>query len=132
MATVELTGETFEKTVLGDGIVIVDFWADWCGPCKMFAPIFEASSEQNPDIVHGKLDTEAERGLASALEVQAIPTLMVFRDGIGLFRQSGALPAPALADVISQARALDMDAVRAEIAQQQAQGETDAGAGQPD
>jgi thioredoxin 1 len=120
MPTVELTTENFEQTVLGDGIVIVDFWADWCGPCKMFAPVFEKSADANPDVVHGKLDTEAHQQLASALEIQAIPTLMVFRDGIGLFRQAGALPAPALADIVEQARALDMDAVRAEVAQQQA------------
>jgi len=120
MPTVELTTENFEQTVLGDGIVIVDFWADWCGPCKMFAPVFEKSADANPDVVHGKLDTEAHQQLASALEIQAIPTLMVFRDGIGLFRQAGALPAPALADIVEQARALDMDTVRAEIAQQQA------------
>lgn len=119
MPTIELTGETFEQTVLGDGIVVVDFWADWCGPCKMFAPIFEASADENPDVIHGKLDTDAEQGLAAALQIQSIPTLMVFRDGVGLFRQAGALPAPALADIISQARALDMDAVRAEIAAQQ-------------
>ena len=86
----------------------------------MFAPVFEKSADANPDVVHGKLDTEAHQQLASALEIQAIPTLMVFRDGIGLFRQAGALPAPALADIVEQARALDMDAVRAEIAQQQA------------
>ena len=90
MPTVELTTENFEQTVLGDGIVIVDFWADWCGPCKMFAPVFEKSADANPDVVNGKLDTEAHQQLASALEIQAIPTLMVFRDGIGLFRQAGA------------------------------------------
>ncbi|MCL2516636.1 MAG: thioredoxin [Microbacteriaceae bacterium] len=123
MPTVELTTENFEQTVLGDGIVVVDFWADWCGPCKMFAPVFETSADANPDVVHGKVDTEAQQGLAAALEIQAIPTLMVFRDGIGLFRQAGALPAPALAELVEQARALDMDAVRAEVAQQQASGQ---------
>jgi len=116
MATVELTKDTFEQTVLGDGIVVVDVWADWCGPCKMFAPIFDASSDENPDIVFGKLDSDAEPELSGALGVQAIPTLMVFRDGIGLFSQAGALPKPALDDLLSQARALDMDEVRAQIA----------------
>jgi len=116
MSTVELTSETFEKTVLGDGIVLVDFWADWCGPCKAFAPIYDASSEENPDIVYGKLDTEAERELSAALEIQAIPTLMIFRDGIGIFRQAGALPRPALDDLVTQARELDMNAVRASLA----------------
>ncbi|MFC4244764.1 thioredoxin family protein [Gryllotalpicola reticulitermitis] len=115
MSTVELTSETFEQTVLGEGIVLVDFWADWCGPCKAFAPIYDASSEQNPDIVYGKLDTEAERELSAALEIQAIPTLMIFRDGIGIFRQAGALPGPALDDLVSQARALNMDEVRASL-----------------
>jgi thioredoxin 1 len=116
MATVELTKDTFEQTVLGDGIVVVDVWADWCGPCKMFAPIFDASSEENGDIVFGKLDSDAEPELSSALGVQAIPTLMVFRDGIGLFQQAGALPKPALDDLLAQARALDMDEVRAQLA----------------
>lgn len=119
MATVELTDDTFERTVLGDGIVLVDFWADWCGPCKAFAPIYDRASEDNADIVFGKVDTEAHPGLSSALGIQAIPTLMIFRDGIGVFAQAGALPKPALDDVISQARALDMDAIRAEIAAQQ-------------
>jgi thioredoxin 1 len=120
MATVELTEDTFESTVLGDGIVLVDFWADWCGPCKAFAPIYDTASDDNADIVFGKVDTEAHQGLSAALGIQAIPTLMIFRDGIGVFSQAGALPKPALDDVIAQARALDMDAIRAEIAQQEA------------
>ncbi|MGN6325434.1 thioredoxin [Pseudolysinimonas sp.] len=120
MATVELTEDTFESTVLGDGIVLVDFWADWCGPCKAFAPIYDGASEDNADIVFGKVDTEAQPNLAGALGIQAIPTLMIFRDGIGVFAQAGALPKPALDDVIAQARALDMNAIREEIAQQQA------------
>ena len=118
MATVELTEQTFEDTVLGEGIVLVDFWADWCGPCKAFAPIYDASSEANNDIVFGKVDTEANQNLAGAMGIQAIPTLMVFRDGIGVFSQAGALPRPALDSLIEQVRALDMDAIRTEIAAQ--------------
>jgi len=122
MSTVELTADTFEPTVTGDGIVLVDVWAEWCGPCKAFAPIYDAAASENPDITFGKVDSEAHPELSSALGVQAIPTLMVFRDGVGLFRQAGALPKAALDDLISQARALDMDQVRAAIADQQSQG----------
>ena len=120
MATVDLTEQTFEQTVLGDGIVLVDFWADWCGPCKAFAPIYDATSSDNDDIVFAKVDTEANQGLSGALGIQAIPTLMVFRDGIGVFSQAGALPRPALEDLIAQVRALDMDAIKAEVAAQKA------------
>ncbi|MBO3664212.1 thioredoxin family protein [Microbacterium stercoris] len=119
MSTVELTAETFEPTVTGDGIVLVDIWAEWCGPCKQFAPIYDAAATENPDIVFGKVDSEANPELSAALGVQAIPTLMVFRDGIGLFQQAGALPKPALDSLIAQARALDMDQVRAAVAEQQ-------------
>jgi len=120
MATVDLTDHTFERTVLDGGIVLVDFWADWCGPCKAFAPIYDSTSAANDDIVFAKVDTDANEALSAAMGIQAIPTLMAFRDGIGVFSQAGALPRPALEDLISQVRALDMDAVRAEIAAQTA------------
>ena len=119
MASTTLTADNFEKTVLEGGTVFVDFWADWCGPCKRFAPVYEAASQEHPDIVFGKVDTEAEQALASAANITSIPTLMGFRDGILVFAQAGALPAPALAEVIGQVQALDMDAVRADIAAQQ-------------
>ncbi|CAN5207332.1 thioredoxin [soil metagenome] len=118
MATTELTTENFEQTVLGDGIVLVDFWADWCGPCKQFAPVYDQLSTQNPDIVFGKVDTEAQRELAGAMQISSIPTIMVFRDGIGVFAQAGALPAPVLDDLIGKVRELDMDEVREAIAAQ--------------
>jgi thioredoxin 1 len=124
MATIDLTSDAFEETVLGDGIVLVDFWAEWCGPCKSFAPVFEAASEQHPDISFTKIDTEAEQQIAGALEIRSIPTLMIFRDGVQLFSQAGALPAHALEDIIVQVEALDMDQVRAEIAAEQAADET--------
>ena len=120
MATIDLTSDAFEETVLTDGIVLVDFWAEWCGPCKSFAPVFEAASEQHPDISFTKIDTEAEQQIAGALEIRSIPTLMIFRDGVQLFSQPGALPAHALEDIIEQVKALDMDEVRAEIAKEQA------------
>ena len=120
MATIDLTSDAFEETVLGDGIVLVDFWAEWCGPCKSFAPVFEAASEEHTDVSFTKVDTEAEQQIAGALQIRSIPTLMVFRDGVQLFSQPGALPAHALEDLITQVKALDMDQVRAEIAKQQA------------
>ncbi|HEV7740896.1 MAG TPA: thioredoxin family protein [Pseudolysinimonas sp.] len=115
MPTLELTEQTFEQTVLEGGIVLVDFWAAWCGPCLAFAPVYGAAAEDNPDIVFGKVDTEAQQNLAGAMRIQSIPTLMIFRDGINVFAQAGALPRPALDDLLVQARALDMDAVRAEV-----------------
>jgi len=119
MATVALTADTFEETVLAPGITIIDFWADWCGPCKAFAPVYEQSSESHPDVVFAKVDTEAEQMIAAEFDIRSIPTIMIFRDGIPLFRQAGALPGHVLEDVISQAQALDMDAIRAEIAAQE-------------
>ena len=121
MASVELTAENFDSTITGNEIVVVDFWADWCGPCKMFAPTFEAASEKDPEIVFGKVDTEAEKSLAAAAGIQSIPTLMVFREKILLYSQAGALPPAALDDLITQVKGLDMEAVHAEIAKQQAE-----------
>lgn len=120
MATVNLTAETFEATVAAPGLVLVDWWAAWCGPCRMFAPIFEAASEAHPDVVFGKVDTEAERELSGAAGISSIPTLMIFRDGVPLFSQPGALPAAALEDLITQAQALDMDEVRRQVAEETA------------
>jgi thioredoxin 1 len=119
MATLELTKSNFEETVSGDGIVLVDFWAAWCGPCQMFAPIFEAASDKHTDIVFGKIDTEAEQQLAAAANIRSIPTLMAFRDGILVFSQPGALPAPSLEQLIGAVRDLDMDDVRRQVAEAQ-------------
>lgn len=118
MATTDLTAATFQETVDREGIVLVDWWASWCGPCRMFAPVFEDASAEHTDIVFGKIDTEAEQELAGAAGIQSIPTLMAFRDGILVFAQAGALPAAALDDLIGQVRGLDMDRVRAEVASQ--------------
>ena len=121
MATVTLTQENFEQTVSADGIVLVDFWATWCGPCRQFGPIFDEASEKYPDIVFGKVDTDDQQQMAMAAQITSIPTLMVFRDGIVVFRQSGALPLSALEDLISQVQNLDMDAVRKQIAEIEAE-----------
>jgi len=117
MATLTLTSDGFEDTV-SSGIILVDFWADWCGPCKMFAPIYEAASEKYPGIIFGKVDTEAEQSLASAAGITSIPTLMAFRDGILVFSQAGALPAPALDEVINAVKRLDMVEVHKKAAEQ--------------
>lgn len=116
MSTVDLTQDTFESTLADNDIVIVDWWASWCGPCIAFAPVYEEVSSRHPDIVFGKVDTEAELGLASAAQIQSIPTLMIFREQVLLFRQAGALPEQALEDIIAQAKALDMDQVREDMA----------------
>lgn len=118
MATIELTADNFEPVVSGNDIVIVDFWAAWCGPCKSFAPTFEAASEAHPDIVFGKLNTEEEQELAGHFGIRSIPTLMVFREKVILFSQAGALPAAALEGLIEQVRQVDMATVHAEIAAQ--------------
>ncbi|WP_100444206.1 thioredoxin [Glycomyces xiaoerkulensis] len=119
MATVELTKDSFEETVTGNEIVLVDWWAEWCGPCKQFAPTYESSSEKHEDVVFGRIDTEDQQELSAAAGIQSIPTLMAFRDGILLFNQPGALPGEALEEVIRQVKDLDMDDVRAQIAKEE-------------
>ena len=114
MSTQTLTGANFEATITGNDIVLVDFWAAWCGPCRQFAPVFEAASEQNPDIVFGKVDTEAEQALAAAANITSIPTLMAFKEGVLVFAQPGALPQSALTDVIRQVKDLDMAPIEAQ------------------
>lgn len=121
MATVDLNLENFDSTIKGNNIVFVDYWAAWCGPCRMFAPTFEAASEANKDIVFAKVDTEDQQQLAAMAGIQSIPTLMIFKDEIIVFSQAGALPASALDQLIEGAKALDMDEVRAQIAAERAE-----------
>jgi thioredoxin len=122
MATVDVTKENFEEIVTKNSMVILDFWAAWCGPCKAFAPAFEAASEKYPDVVFGKINTEEQQELAGHFQIRSIPNVMLFRDQIVLFSQPGAMPAAGIDSVIEQAKALDMDKVRAEIAEAEAQG----------
>ncbi len=119
MATVELTKENFDQTVSENPFLLIDFWAGWCRPCLAFAPVYEKASEAHPDLVFAKVDTEAQQELAAAFDITSIPTLMIVRDQVAIFAQPGALPEAALTDVIGQARALDMDEVRAKIAEEQ-------------
>lgn len=121
MTTIDLTAENFSEIAESEGIVLVDWWAEWCGPCKRFGPIFEDASSEHPDVTFGKVNTEVEAELSGTFAIQSIPTLMVWRDGILVFSQPGALPAEALNDLIGQAKALDMDDVRRQIDEQDEQ-----------
>ncbi|MGD0606638.1 MAG: thioredoxin [Streptosporangiaceae bacterium] len=115
MATVELTAENFDSTVSGDGLILVDFWAEWCGPCRMFGPVFEKLSERHPDATFGKLDTEAQPEVAASFQISSIPTLMIIRDRVLLYSEAGALPEAALEQLITKAKELDMDEVKASL-----------------
>lgn len=121
MAVIEATQENFEQLVTGNNVTIIDFWAPWCGPCRSFAPVFDAAAAKHPDVVFVKVNTEEQQGLAAAFQIRSIPMLMVFREKIVLFAQPGALPAPALDQVIEKAKTLDMDEVRREIEKQRAE-----------
>jgi len=119
MGTVEITAENFKQTIEGNGIVLLDYWAEWCGPCRMFGPIFEKVSDENPDITFGKVNTEAEQALAATFQIRSIPTLMVFKDGVLIYSQPGMLPEAALKELVTKTRELDMDEVRKKIAEEE-------------
>src|SRR3990170_1913845 len=121
MATIDIDAANFETTITDNDIVLVDFWADWCGPCKRFGPIYEKSSEQHTDVVFAKLDTDANQQLSGQLGIEGIPTLMAFREGVMVFNQAGALPGPALEQVVDAVQGLDMDVVHAEVAKLQSE-----------
>jgi len=120
MSTVTLTKDTIDDVIAGEGITLVDWWAEWCGPCRQFAPVFEAASEQHTDVVFGKIDTEDQQELAAAAQITSIPTLMAFRDGVLVYAQPGALPAAGLEQIITAVKGLDMDDVRRQVAEQEA------------